>query len=288
MMRHAFLTGCWIMLLTGTVWSDELVSSDVVPLTGMPPAQLRLFLQGVETDWRATTGQARGVPQPSPRAFPDDAVRHPLPAPETLDQPDVPLRQAIAERRSRRSFGPQAVSLETLSILLWHTQGITGSVALADGTALSLRAAPSAGARYPLETYLFVQSSDALDAGLYQYDVAGHQLVELVTDTALRAALQRACFGEPFIYDASVVVVFTAVPIRTEWRYGPIAHRMIAYEAGHATQNLLLVAEALGLSACPVAAYHQSSLDRLLGVDSVDEFALYLIALGWPPAGTEP
>lgn len=288
MLRHAFLTGYWVLLLAGTGWAADTMSSDVVPLTDLSPAQLRLFLQGVDTDWRASTGQARGVPQPSPRAFPDDAARHPLPAPNTLDQPAVPLLRAIAERRSRRSFGPQPVSLDTLSILLWHTQGTTATVELADGNALALRAAPSAGARYPLETYLFVQSSDALDAGLYQYDVTGHQLIELASDTALRAALQRACFGEPFIYDASVVVVFTAVPIRTEWRYGPIAHRMIAYEAGHAAQNLLLVAEAVGLNACPVAAYHQSSLDRLLGVDGEEEFALYLVALGEPPPDATP
>ncbi len=283
MIRSGLLKGLAGAALWVSVGITTAAGEDLVSLQDMTPAQLRAFLKGVDGDWRMDTKQARGLPPPPPRSIPDDAVRHALIPPDKLDPPTTSLAQAISERRSRRSFDSQPVSLETMSFLLWQTQGVTGYAGDPDDTSVPLRAAPSAGARYPLETYVFVQSVDELQPGLYHYDVSAHELVEISLDEALRAALARACFGEQFIYDAAAVIVFTAVPARTEWRYGPIAHRMIAYETGHAAQNLLLAAQASGLNACPVAAYHQPTLDQLMGVDGEHEFSLYLVALGWPP-----
>jgi nitroreductase len=53
-------------------------------------------------------------------------------------------------------------------------------------------------------------------------------------------------------------------------------------EAGHACQNALLAATALGLGACPLLSYHQSAIDKWLGVDGRDEFVIYLAAIGQP------
>ncbi len=58
---------------------------------------------------------------------------------------------------------------EALSRLLFHTDGITTE---RGGT--RLRAAPSAGALYPIETYVVVHRVEGVEAGVYHYAVQDH------------------------------------------------------------------------------------------------------------------
>jgi len=73
---------------------------------------------------------------------------------------------------------------------------------------------------------------------------------------------------------------------RCAWKYGPRALRYLGLDLGHACQNLVLAAEAMGLHCCPVAAFLDRELNDVLEVDGEDEFAYYLAAVG-PPSGPE-
>jgi len=73
------------------------------------------------------------------------------------------LEQAITQRRSVRSFTDRELTQAQLSQLLWAAQGITDP--------RGLRAAPSAGALYPLELYVISSG------GLYHYQPDGHRVV---------------------------------------------------------------------------------------------------------------
>lgn len=76
---------------------------------------------------------------------------------ETVDLPspkragELSVEEAIARRRSVRSFADEPLSLSEVSGLLWAVQGITDPDS-------GKRAAPSAGMTYPLEVYLVVGS----------------------------------------------------------------------------------------------------------------------------------
>jgi SagB-type dehydrogenase family enzyme len=65
-----------------------------------------------------------------------------------------------------------------------------------------------------------------------------------------------------------------------EWRYGLAAHKVIALDAGHVGQNLYLSCEAVGCGTCAIAAYDQEAMDRLLRIDGLDEFVIYLAPVG--------
>jgi len=52
-------------------------------------------------------------------------------------------------------------------------------------------------------------------------------------------------------------------------------------EAGHAAQNLLLQATALGLGAVPVGAFSDEGVRRALGAPK-DHRPLYIIPVGYP------
>lgn len=227
------------------------------------------------------TDQKKGVaPPPLQKPVPPGSLLIELPDLKTLKIPDVSLVQAIASRRSRRSFTSEPLSLEELAFLLWATQGVTRIIR--DGTA-TLRTVPSAGARHPFETYLLVNRVLGLEPGVFRYLPLDHALVFLRSNSELPAKIVEGCLGQEFVGQAAVVFVWTVIPYRTEWRYSIFSHKVIAIDVGHVCQNLYLACEAIGAGTCGVAAYHQEKMDALLGVDGEEEFAIYLAPVGKVP-----
>lgn len=184
----------------------------------------------------------------------------------------VSLEAAVAARRSRRAFLSRAISLEAAGQLLWAAQGVTAS----RGARPGLRAAPSAGATYPLETWLVAGDVEGLAPGLYRYDPASHAL-EKIREGDLREPLAVASLGQAWVREAPAVIVLGAVYERTAARYGERAGRYTHMEAGHAGQNIYLQAEALGLGTVAVGAFRDEEVKRVLGVSPEP---LYLYPVG--------
>jgi len=180
-----------------------------------------------------------------------------LPQPRTKGK--MSLEEAIARRRSRRALKDEALTLEQVSQLLWAAQGITDR-------ARGFRAAPSAGATYPLEIYLVVGKVEKLEPGVYHYSPHDHSLT-LHKGGDVRKALCRAALGQRFIETAPVTIAIAAVERRTAARYGARAKRYILIEVGHVGQNIYLQAEALNLGTVAVGAYHDEEVQRVLDLD---------------------
>lgn len=187
-----------------------------------------------------------------------------LPGPVT--DAGLPLAAALAARRSVREFRDEPLASEELSQLLWAAQGISSD--------RGLRTAPSAGALYPLTVYA------AAPGGLYRYVPDGGRIAQ-VRPEDLRARLAEAAVAQSWIADAPVVLVVTGDVGRTAHRYGSRAERYVHLEAGHAAQNVLLQATALGLGATPVGAFDDEEVARVLQLPG-NESALYLVPVGRP------
>jgi SagB-type dehydrogenase family enzyme len=86
--------------------------------------------------------------------------------------------------------------------------------------------------------------------------------------------------NEQYVHDSAVVFIWTAIPYRSEWRYGLLAHKMIAQDSGHLCQNLYLACESIGIGTCAIGAYNQDAMDQILGVDGHDEFTIYVATVG--------
>ena len=99
---------------------------------------------------------------------------------------------------------------------LWAAQGVTG----ADGG----RAAPSAGALYPLERYVVARNVASLAGGVYKYLVDRHELL-LVTPGYDPEALIGATFGQDWMATAPACICIAAVFERTSVKYGERGHR---------------------------------------------------------------
>lgn len=196
-----------------------------------------------------------------------------LPAPA---DPGASLHQAIQSRRSIRRYAAKPISLEQLSYLLWASTGIERKE-----RGCEFRTAPSAGALYPIETYLVVNNVDGLASGLYHYSIREHALEEIRLGE-LGDAISDAALGQEMCAQAAVVFVWTAIIQRTRWKYGQRAYRYIYLDAGHVAENLALAAVGLGLGTCQIGALFDDEVNRLIGVDGVEETILYMTSVGWP------
>ncbi|MBW1785358.1 MAG: SagB/ThcOx family dehydrogenase [Deltaproteobacteria bacterium] len=187
---------------------------------------------------------------------------------------EVSLEHAIQHRRTIRSFDSAALSLHEWAQLLWSAQGITG-------TGGFKRAAPSAGAFYPMDIYSAIgkDTVEGASAGVYHYEPKGHAVIR-VSEGDLRAGLARASLSQMWMAGAPVNFVITAEYDRITGKYGRRGIRYAMIEAGHIGQNLFLQAEALGLRAGIVGAFDDKDVGRVLGLPKTHE-PLLIMPVGY-------
>jgi SagB-type dehydrogenase family enzyme len=187
-----------------------------------------------------------------------------LPAPDITGE--ISLEQTLLERRSGREFAPFELTLDIIGQLFWAGQGITDEQ--------GHRTAPSAGALYPLELYAVTATE------VMHYVPDGHR-VESRSDTTTLARLGDLAFGQDSVRTAPVVLVVVGVDARTAAEYGAMAADYVEREAGHATQNILLQATALGLASVPVGGFDPARAAQLLALPPGHD-VLYLLPVGEP------
>ena len=242
------------------------------------PSLVRAGRRFLHAEWTAFDGfqtdQDKGLPVPPPQKdAPSGALTIPLPTVDPSRIGAMPLGEALRRRRSRRRFTEDPLSLDELSYLLWATSGIASHT-----PKRSLRTAPSGGARHSLDTYLLVFRVEGARPGIWRYQPYDNAMVLLDEPADLAARVDAALMEQ--LWNAAVVFVWTTVPYRMEWRYAPVAHKVIALDAGHVCQNLYLACESIGCGTCALGAYEQKDMDALLGVDGEEEFTLYAAPVG--------
>ncbi len=184
------------------------------------------------------------------------------------------VEEAILKRRSIRRFRSDPLTISQLSQLLWAAQGITASG--------GRRAAPSAGATYPLEIFAVTgeQTVDGLTAGVYHYQTDSHAL-DVCIEGDLRLALAEACLGQTCIATSPVDIIVCALYSRTVYRYGRRGERYVHIEVGHVGQNIALQAIALGLGTVMVGAFDDERVRTVLHLEEQLK-PLYIIPVGKP------
>lgn len=214
------------------------------------------------------------VQEPIPETYKSYQDAKVVPLPKPMITGGKPIWDVIRNRRSFRDFKQLEVSAEELSQILWATQGITKHIGR-----YALRTTPSAGALYPIETYVVVNRVNDIEPGVYHYNVLRCEL-EQIKAGDFSGELASASLGQDMLRSASFVLIWTAVIGRSKWRYGERAFRYIYMDAGHIGQNAYLSAEALGLGCCTVGAFFDDEVNAIIGVDGYQETTVYLCAMG--------
>ncbi len=176
------------------------------------------------------------------------------------------LHDLLSRRRSVRAFAPRAVTEPEIHGLVWAAQGVTD--------AAGRRTTPSAGGTYPLEVYAVTED------GVLRYEPETDEVIPFAEGDR-RPALQAAVGGQISIAAASVTIVLTGDPVRLEARFGSDVERYLVLEVGHAAQNVLLEAVALGLCAVPVGRFDAGGVRGCLALP-VSETPIELVVAGHP------
>jgi SagB-type dehydrogenase family enzyme len=187
------------------------------------------------------------------------------------------VEEAISKRRSVRSFSNRQINRETLSQLLWASDGITDTVD-------KLRSAPSAGAIYPLDLYIIAGNKgvEGLEAGVYRYNPERNGLYLQVSGD-FRKQLAEGCFKQDFVADAPFSLVICYRPEDLIKRYGNNAEKYAYFEVGHVAQNFSLACVALGLGSVVIGAFTEETICKSMNLNGHPK-PLYIIAAGFPAA----
>lgn len=230
------------------------------------------FNEDVETD------QMKGLPQPPlEKPYNENDVTIDLPKVDKNIIKTQDIYDCIINRKSHREYKNDALTLEELSYLLWMTQGVKD---IRGDNYATIRPVASAGARHPFETYLAIDSVEGLNKGIYRYLALEHKLLFLKEENDLYDKLTDGTLGQKFVGTAPVNFIWSCIPYRGEWRYVNRAHKVMLIDAGHICQALYIACETIGLGTCAIAAYNQEFMDKLIDVDGVNEYVVYMAPVG--------
>jgi len=239
---------------------------------------MKHFLSKLHTGLRATLRTKRGATH-----HPDEVPRGTHKSYERMRQiqlpepADIPMSLADALRtRSSAYGGDMKVSLSLADA------GTLFGLSLRKHADSNSRNYPSGGALYPVETYLISMAIEGEEPGAYHYNPSTHAL-ERLWDIS-RDFDMKSIAKHPAELPLSTLIVFTSYWRRSAAKYGDLSYLHALIEAGHMSENILLVATALGLRTRPYAGFNDDDIARILDVDTDEEQPVHSITLCLPSA----
>lgn len=204
----------------------------------------------------------------APGCFAADGATISMPGPKKIGS--ISVEAALSARRSVRAYAEQPLTLAEVGQLLWAAQGVTSE----DGK----RTAPSAMHRYPLEIAVVARNVDGLPSGAYRYVPAKHSLEPLIS-AKQGISLLAGSTTQAQVRSAPAVFVIAAV----YERMGPGTqnHTWTDYEAGLASENLLLETVALGLGAVVTGGIEPASVKDAIKLTGREQ-VIVVIPVGHP------
>lgn len=178
------------------------------------------------------------------------------------------LEELLWQRRSVRDYQEKTPSWEHIGKLFWAAQGVTNQES-------GGRTAPSAWGAYPLDVYVIVPN------GVYHYLPKEHA-VEQVKDHDIRNELAEAGLPQSTVHNSPCVFIFTA-DLNRLIPHCEILGDVLRYahqESGHAAQNLILQAGALGMGGVPIGANIPLKGQQVIGIPP-EQKVVYIIATGY-------
>ncbi|HLP91007.1 MAG TPA: SagB/ThcOx family dehydrogenase [Nostocaceae cyanobacterium] len=206
-----------------------------------------------------------------------DWAKQPVPFKEYKIGSNIDLKPYLQETSASFANNPESLWWWRLSLLLFRSYGLTARMP-SMGSAVYLRAAPSAGGLYPAEVYLVSRGTPLLPPGLYNYQCRTHSLMHY-WESDIWPELQAACFWHPTLENTQLAIITTAVFYRSAWRYEDRAYRRIFLDTGHLLGNIELAGAITDYRPHLIGGFVDTAVNELLYIDSTQEGASAVIAL---------
>lgn len=228
--------------------------------------------------------------EPSRFKLYQNATRQALPY--RLPAQTVPLAELASAQRVAAQ--PERLSYEQLSTLLLLTNGLLRRKLDINwsqdnherhshvGSAYS-RPAASGGGMYPFELYLVAGTEQAVLPGVYHYDGAHHALAQLALGDTL-PQVRAATFAHPPAQATSLCVILSINFWKNYFKYHNFSYQLVTQDLGCALAALQLAASALGIGVEFILWFKDELLNRILGLQTLDESVFAVVALKAGPA----
>ncbi|MGH7102640.1 MAG: SagB/ThcOx family dehydrogenase [Acetobacteraceae bacterium] len=210
----------------------------------------------------------------------DRGQRLPLPKPDGRLL-GMPVGRALVQRKSGRVYGDRPVSAVVLSTLLAAALGVRQRSEGGGGGGMIRRNVTNSGNLGSVEAYPIALRVAGVPPGIYHFDSVHHDLVALHRGQFQTWLRECVLFQREFA-EAAVAVVLTSAFGRLKAKYGPRGYKLGLFDIGHVSENLYLVATALGLEVCATAGFVDETLDRALGLDGLDTATSLVVLIGNP------
>src|SRR5262249_31941934 len=150
------------------------------------------------------------------------------------------------------------------------------------GLDIGLRAYPSGGGLYPIETYVALVDVEGLRPCLAHYDPHSHELE--ILDSALEPQGLLDALGDhsAAMPRAPPVAFACAIFERSVVKYGHRGYRFSMLEAGMLTYLYSLVANSIGLGTLNWGGYLDDAVHDLFDLDGISEAIVDALLLGEP------
>lgn len=174
----------------------------------------------------------------------------------------MPLMEALNNRQSTRVFTDQALSLQTLSDLLWAGWGINR----AD---VNKRTAPSANNRQSIELYCVMAD------GVYIYDAQNNLLVQVI-----REDIRALTGGQEYVGSAALNIVFVA-KAENAIQWTDVQKSAECVNAAFIAQNIYLYCASEGLGCVVRGSFNGDKLQELMQLGN-NKVAVLAQSVGYP------
>jgi len=190
-----------------------------------------------------------------------DSAIIPLPKPQT----DIgkPLMQVLKERKSTREFGPEKLSMQQISNLLWAAFGInrpeTGG-----------RTAPSAMNKQEIDVYI------ALPEAICRYEAKENALRKIIAGD-FRGQTGR----QAFVKDAPANIILVADYNRSKGEVNEQSRLYAAVDAAYISENIYLYCASEGLATVVRASVDKENLAKAMNLGEKQEI-IFAQSVGYP------
>ena len=131
----------------------------------------------------------------------------------------------------------------------------------------------SDGGAFPCEIYLAAFGIDGLEPGLYHYSPREFGLRKLRGGHETLARLTRGRPDLALLKTVPAALLVSTVFARSTWRFGKRGYRHALHDAGYLVQNLVTVANALGIQTMTRLQLNDAATRELIGVNDETDFA---------------
>ncbi len=172
------------------------------------------------------------------------------------------------------------LDLGTISKVLYFSSGITKKIKFPEPLGeVDFRAASCTGALYHIEIYLVCSNISGLDAGVYHFDPK-HMRLDTIRLGDFRGYVTSSTADEPFVRQASAILIFTDVFARNSIKYQSREYRHAFWDCGTIISNTLAITSAHKISSKIITGFIDLQIGKILGLDIREEAPIVILPLG--------